>query len=225
MDRQKLVEENLKLVYEVAHKYKYLCCTTVDFEDLVSIGYIGLIRASQSYDDTKNVKFSTLAFVCIKNAILREFVNKQYRFNDTNTVSLNSKIHIGQSVSEEIELQELVQDERADMDLESTDNKILIDSIYEKCTDREKTVIDMFLDGYSLREIASVVGCHHSNVSKIISNLKKYMGGEMRMHLEDTETVCPYCFGKLGDDINKNIHIKYCADCGKWWETYTEEEN
>ena len=45
------------------------------------------------------------------------------------------------------------------------------------------------------------------------------------MKLDDTETVCPYCFGKLGDDINNKTHIKYCTDCGKWWETYTEEEN
>ena len=225
MDRQKLVEENLKLVYEVAHKYKYLCCTTVDFEDLVSIGYIGLIKASKAYDDTKNIKFSTLAFVCIKNAILREFVNKQYKFNDTNTVSLNSNINTGSAVVENIELAEIIRDDKMDDYLENLDNKILIDSIYEKCTAREKKIIDMFLEGYSLREIAPVVGCHHITVSKVINNLKRYIGGGMSMKLDDTETVCPYCFGKLGDDINKNVHIKYCADCGKWWETYTEEEN
>ena len=224
MDRQKLVEENLKLVYEVAHKYKYLCCTTVDFDDLVSIGYIGLIKASKAYDDTKNVKFSTLAFICIKNEILREFINKQYRFNDTNTVSLNSDIG-GAIDVENIELQDIIRDDKMDDYLENLDNKILIDDIYKKCTAREKKIIDLFLSGCSLREIASVVGCHHVTVSKIINNLKKYMGGEMSMYLEDIETTCPYCFGRLGDDINGKTHIKYCDDCGKWWKTYTEEED
>lgn len=224
MDRQKLVEENVKLVYEVAHKYKYLCCTTVDFDDLVSIGYIGLVKASKSYDDTKNIKFSTLAFVCIKNEILREFVNKQYRFNDTNTVSLNTVFQPKHDV-DCIELHELISDDKMGDYLENLDNKILIDNIYEKCTDKEKRVIDLYLEGFSLKDISIKVGCHWTTVSKIISNLKRYMGGEMYMRLDDTETVCPYCFGRLGDDINGKTHIKYCEDCGKWWETYTEEEN
>lgn len=224
MDRQKLVEENLKLVYEVAYKHRYLCCTTIDFEDLVSIGYIGLVKASQAYDDTKNIKFSTLAFVCIKNEILREFVNKQYRFNDTNTVFLNTIFQPKHDV-DCIELHELISDDKMGDYLENLDNKILIDSIYEKCTDKEKRVIDLYLEGFSLKDISTKVGCHWTTVSKIISNLKRYMGGEMYMRLDDTETVCPYCFGRLGDDINGKTHIKYCEDCGKWWETYTEEEN
>lgn len=224
MDRQKLVEENVKLVYEVAHKYKYLCCTTVDFDDLVSIGYIGLVKASKSYDDTKNIKFSTLAFVCIKNEILREFINKQYRFNDTNTVSLNTIINTNR-YSADLELKDIIQDDKMGDYLENLYNKILIDSIYEKCTDKEKKVIDLYLEGYSLKDISVKLGCHWATVSKIISNLKKYIGGEMYMRLDDTETVCPYCFGRLGDDINGKTHIKYCEDCGKWWETYTEEEN
>ena len=224
MDRQKLVEENVKLVYEVAHKYKYLCCTTIDFDDLVSVGYIGLVKASKSYDDTKNIKFSTLAFVCIKNEILREFVNKQYRFNDTNTVSLNTKFQPKHDI-DCIELQELIPDDKMEDYLENLDNKILIDSIYEKCTDKEKRVIDLYLEGFSLKDISIKVGCHWTTVSKIISNLKRYMGGEMYMRLDDTETVCPYCFGRLGDDINGKTHIKYCEDCGKWWETYIEEED
>lgn len=224
MDRQKLVEENIKLVYEVAHKYKYLCCTTIDFDDLVSIGYIGLVKASKSYDANKNIKFSTLAFVCIKNEILREFVNKQYRFNDTNTVSLNTTFQPKHDI-DCIELQELIPDDKMEDYLENLDNKILIDSIYEKCTDKEKRVIDLYLEGYSLKDISIKLGCHWATVSKIISNLKRYMGGEMYMRLDDTETVCPYCFGRLGDDINGKTHIKYCEDCGKWWETYTEEED
>lgn len=224
MDRQKLVEDNIKLVYEVAHKYKYLCCTTTDFEDLVSIGSIGLIKASQTYDDTKNIRFSTLAFTCIKNAILREFVSKQYRFNDTNTVSLNSEKCVNESQETTIELHETLRDSKMDKDLANLDNKILIDSIYEKCTAKEKTVIDLYLAGYTIKDISVKLGCYWMTVNSIIKGLKKHLGGEI-MKLNDTETVCPYCFNKLEDDINGKIHIKYCESCGKWWETYTEEED
>lgn len=224
MDRQKLVEENMKLVYEVAHKYKNLCCTTIDFDDLVSIGSIGLIKASKIYDDTKNIKFSTLAFTCIKNSILREFVNKQYNFNSSNTISLNTELS-NNVFQKSTELQDIIPDDRMDKYFDNLDNKILIDSIYEKCNDNEKKVIDLYLEGYSLKEISIKLKCHWATVSRMITNLrKKYMGGETYMKLDDKETVCPYCFGRLGDDINGKTHIKYCLDCGKWWETYTEEE-
>lgn len=223
MDRQKLVEDNIKLVYEVAHKYKYLCCTVTDFDDLISIGSIGLIKASQAYDDTKNIKFSTLAFICIKNAILREFVNKQYRFNSTNTVSLHSKKSTN-TYEDEVELQETLRDTKMEDCLDNLECKILIDSVYKKCTDREKKVIDLYLAGYTIKDISVKLGCYWMTVRGIIQGLKKYIGGE-NMKLADTETVCPYCFGKLGDNMSGKTHIKYCEDCGKWWETYTEEEN
>ena len=43
------------------------------------------------------------------------------------------------------------------------------------------------------------------------------------MKLNETEVECPYCYNKLEDDINGQIHVKYCRICGKWWETYAEE--
>ena len=219
MDRQKLIEENIKLVYKVANKYRYLCCNTIDFDDLVSLGYIGLVKAADAFDESKNLKFSTLAFVCIRNSILREFVGKQYRFNSNNTVSMHNLI------IDDLEAEGVFQDESADKDFERLENRLVIESIYKSATDVEKRIIELFLDGYSTKEIASRVNYHQVTVSKIIGNLKKYIGGEMYMRLDATEVECPYCQGRLGDDIDGKTHIKYCLDCGKWWETYTEEEN
>lgn len=223
MDRQKLVEDNFNLVYEVAHKYKYLCCTVLSFDDLVSVGSIGLVRASQVYDDTKNIKFSTLAFTCIKNAILRESINRQYRFNHTNTVSFNSKLFVDE-YKENIELQDVVRDTKMEAHLNNLDNKILIDSIYTRCTEREKKVIDLYLAGYTIKDISVKLGCYWVTVNNIIRGLKKYIGGEA-MKLNDIETVCPYCFSKLEDNITGKTHIKYCKDCSRWWKTYTKEED
>ena len=217
MNRDKLVEDNLKLVYKLATKYKYLCCTTIDFDDLVSLGFIGLVKAAKTFDESKNIKFSTLAYICIKNSILREFVGKQYRFNDNNTVSLNS------SIAEELELQDLIADENMDKSFEKIEYGMELEKIYECCTEREKKIIDLYLEGYTIKQIAFDIGYTVVTVSRIIENLKRYLGGD-KMELKDTEVVCPYCFGKLDDDINGEIHIKYCNDCGKWWKTYTEGE-
>lgn len=217
MDRNKLVEDNLKLVYKLATKYKYLCCSTIDFDDLVSLGFIGLVKAAKTFDESKNIKFSTLAYICIKNSILREFVAKQYKFNSNNTISLNSLI------DNKCELQELIADENTDKTFDEIEYGIELNKIYECCTTREQRIIDLYLRGYTIKQIAFDIGCTIITVTRLIEGLKKYIGGD-KMELADTEVVCPYCNSKLEDDINGEIHIKFCSECGKWWKTYTSNE-
>ena len=53
---EKLVTNNLGLVRYVAKQFS---SSNVDFDDLVSEGTMGLIKAASSFDETKNVKFST----------------------------------------------------------------------------------------------------------------------------------------------------------------------
>lgn len=55
----KLVEHNLKLVLKVAYRFKN---TEYDLQDLFQIGVIGLIKAIEGFDLSRNVKFSTYAF-------------------------------------------------------------------------------------------------------------------------------------------------------------------
>ena len=43
---------------------------TVDQDDLISIGTIGLIKGISSYKPEKNVRLATYAARCIENAIL-----------------------------------------------------------------------------------------------------------------------------------------------------------
>ena len=65
--RQKLIEHNMRLIVHVARKYKIPGCT---FDDLISIGSIGLIKAVRSYDMNAGTSLSTYAARCIENEIL-----------------------------------------------------------------------------------------------------------------------------------------------------------
>ena len=65
--RQKLIEHNMRLIVHVARKYKIPGCT---FDDLISIGSIGLIKAVRSYDMDTGTSLSTYAARCIENEIL-----------------------------------------------------------------------------------------------------------------------------------------------------------
>ena len=67
--RDTLIKHNLRLVAHVVKKYYH---TSVEQDDLMSIGTIGLIKAVQSFSSDKNVRFSTYASKCIDNAILSQ---------------------------------------------------------------------------------------------------------------------------------------------------------
>lgn len=65
--RQMLIEHNMRLIVHIARKYKVPGCT---FDDLISIGAIGLIKAVRSYDMDAGTSLSTYAARCIENEIL-----------------------------------------------------------------------------------------------------------------------------------------------------------
>lgn len=65
--RRRLIEHNLRLVAHVIKKYY---ASQNDQEDLISIGTIGLIKAVDSFDVGKGIRFSSYASRCIENAPL-----------------------------------------------------------------------------------------------------------------------------------------------------------
>lgn len=66
--RDRLIRHNLRLVAHIAKKY-YAADTP---EDLISTGSIGLIKAVNTFDPSRGIKFSTYASRCIENAILSQ---------------------------------------------------------------------------------------------------------------------------------------------------------
>lgn len=70
--KRKLIQANLRLVVSIAKRY---VGQGVLFMDLVQEGSIGLIRAAEKFDYSKNFKFSTYATWWIKQAIIRSIAN------------------------------------------------------------------------------------------------------------------------------------------------------
>lgn len=89
--RNKLINDNLKLVSFVVNKYFSL---NEDLEDLKSIGTFGLINAVDNFDETKEVKFSSYASEAIKNSIHRHFylADMPKRMIQNYTISMNTPI-------------------------------------------------------------------------------------------------------------------------------------
>ena len=173
-----LIERNLRLVVHIAKKY---VITGKDFDDLISIGSIGLIKAVSTYDYEKGHKFATYAARCIQNEILMLLrSSKKYQ----NEVSIDESIGSDKD-GNSISLIDILETEDADI-FDKVNLKINTNELYEKIndllTDREKLII---LLRYGLtdkgektqKEVADMLGISQSYISrlekKIISKLKK----------------------------------------------------
>lgn len=74
--RELLILQYASLVDQIAYKIKNRVPQHVDFEELRSVGYIGLIESIDRYDDSKNVPFKVYAEIRINGAML-DYLRKE----------------------------------------------------------------------------------------------------------------------------------------------------
>jgi RNA polymerase sigma factor for flagellar operon FliA len=90
---QRLVRENEKLVDYMVNRYlKRYFVGSMEREDLVSWGMIGLVQAARAWDPERGHSFSTLACRAIERALVRG-VRREWRPDEARaTVSLDAAI-------------------------------------------------------------------------------------------------------------------------------------
>lgn len=87
-----LVKANLKLVHSIAKKYRPYLMN--EYDDIVQLGLIGLTKAVDRFDITKNVKFSTYAHKSIVNNINKGLKTLQDDLNEPIEVSKLKKHYL-----------------------------------------------------------------------------------------------------------------------------------
>ncbi|MFC7060715.1 RNA polymerase sporulation sigma factor SigK [Halobacillus seohaensis] len=165
--RDKLIEHNLRLVAHIVKKFEN---TKEDFEDLISIGTIGLIKGIESYSTGKGTKLATYAARCIENEILMHL---------RSTKKLNKDISLQDPIGHdkegnELNLLDILQADVADI-VEEIQLHMEIEQIKQYISvldDREKEVIVYRYglndeDEKTQREIAKELGISRSYVSRI----------------------------------------------------------
>ncbi len=166
--RNILIERNLRLVAHISKKYS---TTNIDQDDLISIGSIGLIKAINSFDNSKNIRLATYAARCIDNEILM-FIRTSKKTKAE--VFLNESIGKDKD-DNEITLLDVIEQEETSID-EEIDLKFKIKELYNKMKQvlkkREIDIINLRfgLNGNKPKtqhEIASMLGISRSYVSRI----------------------------------------------------------
>ena len=84
--KNELIEHNLRLVAHIIKKYY---SNSVQQDDLISIGTIGLIKAVNTFDPDKGTRLATYAARCIENEILMHFRAQKKSAQD---ISVNEPI-------------------------------------------------------------------------------------------------------------------------------------
>lgn len=175
--REKLITHNMRLVAHVVKKYS----GTLETDDLISVGSIGLIKAVNTYNMEKGTSFATYTAKCIENEILMLLrANKKHQ----NVLSLSDPVGTDKD-GNELTLIDLLC-EKEDAVFSQVDKSIERDKflafIKKHLTKREYTIICLRygLKGkrsYAQREVASFLKISRSYVSRIekkaIEKLKK----------------------------------------------------
>ena len=76
--RALVIDDHMGLVHHIANRCLprcyangYLCDSKTHYAELVQVGTIGLYEALKGFDYQRNVSFSTYAYPCIRNSMMR----------------------------------------------------------------------------------------------------------------------------------------------------------
>jgi len=177
VSRNRLVEHNLRLVAHIAKKYTG---NERSFDDLISIGTIGLIKAVDTYKRGKSVRLATYAAKCIENEILM-YIRSSKKLRSE--VSLNEPLGTDKD-GNEISFNDILGTDDTSI-VDDLDYQFQVKRLHQAVetllTDREKTVIILRFGLYETEpqtqnEVAELLGISRSYVSRIekkaVSKLK-----------------------------------------------------
>lgn len=153
LDETRIVEDYTKLVYHIAQKFKPN--NSYELEDFVQIGYMGLLKAIKKYDKTK-AKFSTIAWYYIKWEIIRYLSKKK----------VDLVYYDGDSFC----------------DSEAYDAESLQDFIPFNLTQEQQTILQLRLDGFTMKQIAAKLNISNYSLKLKFKKLVKSFNEE-KTHL------------------------------------------
>ena len=177
---QILIEHNLRLVAYIAKKFEN---TNIEFEDLISTGAIGLIKAVKTFKVDKNIRLATYASRCIENEILMQI---------RKSTKLKNDISLDKPLCEDYDGNQLVLSDilpsEEDVEMKTVDepaDRQIINELISKLNRREREIMIlryglMGQEELTQREVAMKLGISQSYISR----LEKRILSDMKLQLQ-----------------------------------------
>lgn len=203
--RNLIIQHNIHFViYKVLTMFEN---TPYHKSELISIGLIGLIKSVDTFDISKNFKFTSYAAKCIINEIFK-FMRKEKKHVNNN--SFDSTI-VFDKHGNELKLIDILPAQDSDFvsDYEKKESYRIIREIVESLPNPDKEIIKLyfgFIDDkpFSQMEIADKYGVSQPTISRIITKALK----KISIKLKRQEIIEKSRFLKTNFNKNKSGEIK-----------------
>lgn len=167
------IAEHLGLAnYVVTQLYRYdFLKERYEFEDLLQLGYLGLVRAAKTFNEDKKIRFSTWAYPKIKYAILqyanrdRNFNSKQGEPHKYKIYSLNYEFDGNDGKPEKFEDILITDNFFEDDEI----NKIFVQDLLNRLDKKELEIVRLYyFEDMNQREIAEIYNTSQVQISKTL---------------------------------------------------------
>lgn len=170
MDREQKIIDNMNLVHYVIHKYFPLY---MDNQDNIQNGYVGLIKAVDSFDESTGNTFSTYAARCIFNEIA---INLRKQSKHAKDISLYMVLANDDAQDDPLTIEDI-------LIYEDDYTPMYIQEFIQCLDEREITVLRYLMDGKTQKYVSDRLGMTRSNVCRIVKVMRSkwkecyYKGG------------------------------------------------
>lgn len=167
--------EKYRPIIEIkARKYKnFVELRGYDLNDLIQEGMMGLSQAIRDYSYQKNVKFNSFANLCIDrqlSSFIRNIDREKHKLLNS-SVSIDTTTNsIGRPLIDLVLDGKNLDPEKSFIQIEEESE--LYTKIKEKLTETENEVFDLRIQGFSYKEIASILNITEKSVGGSISRIK-----------------------------------------------------
>lgn len=179
---KELVEEHMGLVIFIAQKYFN---AGIEADDAISAGSLGLIKAANTFDFAKNVKFSTYAGRCIENEILMCVRSAKRRQRE---VSLYKPVSVDDDGGELLVMDILRDEEDISKHVEDEAEIMILRNAIKKLSSRDQTIIKLLFglentEKKSQEEVASYFKVTQSLISRRKARSLRRLRTEMERYM------------------------------------------
>ncbi len=169
-----LLSKHKKIVGMISSKMTVL---SLDPDDVIQEGMIGLYKAIVNYKPDKNAKFTTFANLCVTRNILTGI----YKSGNKKNIPLQNYISLFETTTDSegntgLSIEEVHPSDEADPERIALNNekyKELTDYIEENLTDLEKKVVDLRVAETDVSEIPAILGISDKSADNAYQRAKK----------------------------------------------------
>lgn len=166
-DRDKLVTDNLRLVYYLYEKLTKNKLTRQYKDDIISEGMVGLVKAAKTFDDKRKIKFGTYASRCITNEMLM-FIRRMNK-------QLPHEVSLYTPIGKDADGHTLCYADVLADESDAPESCILtaaVDKFLAKQSEIDREIVNAMRQGYKQKEVADIVGLRQPTVSRRLRKLR-----------------------------------------------------